>query len=140
MVYCLCCMSFRSVYKMTHFCLQGETYKKEKQLVKDAAEFLVLHQIPSFVSIFFLLVETEIEMPNPFFTPFYGYTAVIKFILSKIYRANNNKKFTGVSQASSRIKLNYATYLYCFRFVTVLSIRHPLLMDTHLQKQCITSM
>ena len=30
--------------------LQGEMLTREKQLVKDAAEFLVIHQIPSFVS------------------------------------------------------------------------------------------
>ncbi|CAC5388984.1 TIF31 [Mytilus coruscus] len=29
---------------------EGETFKKEKKLVKDAAEFLVLHQIPSLVN------------------------------------------------------------------------------------------
>lgn len=28
---------------------QGENFQREKQLVKDAAEFLVLHQIPTLV-------------------------------------------------------------------------------------------
>ena len=29
----------------------SENFQKEKQLVKDAAEFLVLHQIPTLVSV-----------------------------------------------------------------------------------------
>jgi hypothetical protein len=34
--------------------LQSENFRREKQLVKDAAEFLLLSQIPSFVSIAFV--------------------------------------------------------------------------------------
>ena len=32
------------------FVFQSDVLKKEQQLVKDAAEFLLVHQIPAFVS------------------------------------------------------------------------------------------
>lgn len=32
------------------FLFQSDHFQRQKKLVKDAAEFLVLHQIPSFVS------------------------------------------------------------------------------------------
>jgi len=35
--------------------LQGERLRREKKLVKDIAEFLLLSQIPSFVNFLFLL-------------------------------------------------------------------------------------
>lgn len=36
---------------------QGENFQREKQLVKDAAEFLVLHQIPTLVRLCLCLSE-----------------------------------------------------------------------------------
>jgi len=36
--------------------LQGEKLRREKQLVRDIAEFLLLSQIPSFVSSFHIVL------------------------------------------------------------------------------------
>ena len=41
----------KDILNAIFFFYQSEQFQKEKQLVKDAAEFLVLHQIPTFVSI-----------------------------------------------------------------------------------------
>ena len=41
--------------------LQSAMFKKEKQLVKNVAEFLVLHQIPSFVSTVNIYIYTRIR-------------------------------------------------------------------------------
>ena len=41
--------------------LQGEKLRREEQLVKDIADFLLLSQIPGFVSIFVILLKFVIE-------------------------------------------------------------------------------
>ena len=43
-------MAFSSNVRWVFFYLQCDVYKKDKQLVKDIAEFLLVHQIPAFVS------------------------------------------------------------------------------------------
>jgi len=41
---------------------QGEKLRREKQLVRDVAEFLLLSQIPSFVSMFAVLLKLVTEL------------------------------------------------------------------------------